>query len=702
MKKKTIKIIIGIILALVILIGIYFLFKGFGYFPSLAIGSVPTTGCGLVSQGQRGLEFTCTDKTCYVNGFYHCNSKTGEVPTVIFRTNSNSLEDYNTRTSIKWIAINGIISGSIFSKTSDLHVYCVTDSIGGSVGTIINPPAGKSWIYFTTLYGYNGKLIVKTRAGLNDVYRSYELCDTAGKLSSSDLSIAKSLNPNPSYTGKEVTSGSTNPYQCLKNYQWLRNGQTVESNTITYSGQTEGDMETGIKQLQLGDIFKFDLINYAIYGDTGTQCSKDVCSEDRLGIYKCVNSGNGCSYLSKVKTACPSGICAEKQDGTNVECTNNPYYLTLSSINKESITNNEEITYTYKVESSLPKADNIKLYLKTPTGTSELQGASSPNMPYFGTYTIPKSYTQTTGAYEISLVATYGTNIYTVGKKSFNVAIPIYLSTRFYSIKGGTGVLYTNEPAYVQIDSWDSVPESETKNRVDIKNANALAKLNNGSVNYESKECSFGSCTFKFNLEYPGLFSYDAIAESLMGFKANVQGQTEVKQPYVKPEFTNEESLACVLLSIPIKITFQTKNPQGELLESNNKITIEKPSGEKENIDVSCPSGDCSFSYTFQTEGGFKFIIGSSSQGYIPYPGIESGYAYAKIDCIPPECTKDSDCITPKSCVNNRCVEECNNWTCSPLFYYIIIGGGIGIIALIILLIVVLKRRKPEPGILNL
>jgi len=676
MKKKTrniILVIIGIVLT-IFLLNYFGLFGGQRLF---AIGDVPTTGCGLVEQGQRGLEFQCTDKTCYVNGLYHCNSQTGEVSTIIFRYSGS----YGTGTSFALSLFGGNLQSYEYSGQISSS-YC-----GASKSTYLFSKGGEIH------YG-SGVFVCYVDSRGSFVARTYT---PGGTANISPNSI------NPSY---EVTSGSTNPYQCSKTYQWIRNGATIESKVITYSGKIEGDMETGVKQLQMNDIFKFDKINYVVYGDTGTSCSKNVCSSDGTGVYKCIKQAGGCNYLSKTIELCSAGVCAENQDGTDVECTTQPYYLTLSKTKtgteyKDSFTKSESIVYEYKISSKLARADSLSFTLTTPTQTISLNGVTSPSMPFSSSVSIPNSNTQESGSYEITITAKYGSESYIVGKKTFNVAIPIYLSTRFYSIKGGSGVLYTNEPSYVQIDAWDSPPETEIKNRVPIKNEDSLARLNNGSVNYVSKDCSFGSCIFKYELNYPGIFSYEASAESLIGYKATVQGQTDIKQPYVKPEFTNEDKLECVPPNLPITITFQTKSPQGELLTSTNKITIEKPSG-KDYVDVDCQTGDCSFDYIFLVEGGHKFIINSQSSGYTSYPSVESMYAYVKSDCTPPECTKKEDCISPKTCVNYKCVDVCDSWTCQPYFYFIVILGGVGILVLIIVLVLVLKRKKPEGSLMNI
>jgi len=234
---------------------------------------------------------------------------------------------------------------------------------------------------------------------------------------------------------------------------------------------------------------------------------------------------------------------------------------------------------------------------------------------------------------------------------------------------------------------------------VDIKNQDSVARLNNLSVNYASKDCSFGSCTFKYNLATSGTFSFTAYADSLTDYRASVQGQTEVKDPYVKPDFTNMESLECVQPNIPITITFQTKNPQGELITSSNLIKVYKPIG-SESINLDCPTGECSFDYTFSIEGGHKVGLISSSPGYTSYPEVQSPYVYVKSDCTPPECTKKEDCISPKTCVNYKCTDVCNSWTCQPWFYFVLIIGGIGVVILIILLVLILRRKKPESTLL--
>lgn len=676
MKKSNRKILFGI----GIIIGI-FIIAYLGFNKPLAIGDVDTSGCGILQSGSIQSTFPCNGVSCDVNGKATCETINSGNKVVSFRTNIDSSSG-SAGLKYKWIALDTDKNGIMESYVSE-----------GAVSSTV--PSGSQFTRLMTFRGYD----IYKKLSSSELYATGGFTGSVKFLSTTGAEVSSQEKEPYKSNGQELYSGTSNSYSCSKQWKITRASGSVETGTVAYNSENKGEYATGVKTLYKGDKFDWGtqdngVINYNIKGDSGkAKCNApniNECTTDLKGIRAC----DSCGDVSSV-TPC-NGLCS-METGKAI-CSSTPFILSISKTKsndyKDSFTQDDNIVYEYKVSSSLTKADKIELYLNTPTSRISLSGAVSPTLPFSSSVNIPK---QTPGEYSIEVIVKYGTESYNLGKKTFSIATPIYLSSRFYSEKGGTGIIYTNEPSYVQIDSWDSKPESETRNRVDIKNQNCVGTINGQAIT-STKQCSFSTCTFKFDVNTEGQFTYDCSAESLMGYKTSIKGQTEVKTPYVKPEFTNMDKLECVQPNVPVNIKLQTKNPQGELIPSDDVITISKPVG-KEALTINCPSGDCNFDYTFKTEGGHTFEAVSSSPGYLSYPSVQSMFIYVKSDCTPLECTQASDCDYPKTCINNKCVTDN---PIDPTIYYIITFGGIGVVILIIVLIVLLKRKKPTGSLSGL
>jgi len=653
---------------------------------ALAIGDVPT-GCNVGGSGTTANEFICPS-VCDVNGWDECITQTGEIPIVIFRTNANSLEDYNTRSTLKWIAINGIVTGSKFTKTSELHLYCVTSISGGSKISEIILDNNQAPAFNTRLYAYNGNLYVSTWAG-REVLRMYELCDD--KIGSDIYKVATSLQSVPAYKTTERFGGSSNPFQCSKSWKIENNG-IKSSGTASYSSIATGKFETGTKRLSKNDTFIFNgKINYAII-DITNACAIDTCNDVKTGIIKCVKDSKGCPVKSTSINFCNVGEdCIETSSGAICQA---PFE---TSIELGGFNTKEDIVFDYSVRSDRVGSVQItfKLVKSGTTSAIQIQGPTSISLPT--TKTITFSNPGLTGEYQIVIEKSYNSISVTPEIYNFNIGNPLETNVKLPLGELTGSQIITNSPFYVDVGVSENgilIPDL-----VKVYATATLTKPDGSIVDLTEpipvKKNDY--LRYYFTLDQPGRFKLVAKAEKFGVFSNEESTSAEVINPKITIQFTNLAQIGNTKPGIKT-IKFETKDAFDEYFNPDSLIVKITPSGASTglgDIDVSnqittTNLGKHELVYNF-AEGSYRIYIKASKSGYPGFTEVTSNnFQIAETGTVK-ECGNSDDCPSGYICdESGQCIKKE-----PPITLYIIITASI-ILIIVFVFIIIRLSKKPK------
>ena len=653
MKTKT-KIIL--ILAMLIIGAIIFAYFRMSKGEEKGFKTIVDT-CNVIGSGTVQKLFKCPSK-CQVYGFKTC-SNIIEAKKVVFRTNAMSFADYSNIGT--WIAINCIPSGKECISTSDLKGYCSSSS---TISTLTNyfkiTPTGNR------IYVWNSILYIE-----GEQFRKYASCTTA------DLT----LNPKEPYisNNQELYSG-LNLYQCQT--PAYIDGNKVE--TAIYSSEKSGDYSTNVYNLNSSQEFSFDgSINYAIL-DSSLACVVDTCNEEKTGFYEC-NMIGGCPQKSNILTSCPSGeYCAQKSTGATCEI---PFSITSSFQDSEgktktAFTLDELIYFNLLINSNSQNSATITASLldsqDMKVSPEQIKTINFPNtIPWIIKFNAQNS----TGSYKLLLKIKF---IDKTVERFYEIRVsnPISISVRAFSEQGTT--LYSNQPSNIELRVFDDSGNPTTSN------TNLLAKLNGKILVTPQPEIkTLGTYQYSFNLAEDGLFNVEATAEKF-GYITRKNAEFIVQPVDIKIEFKNIEKLGSIDIGTKT-IEFTTKNPQGDLINTNNDVSVILPSGIVQKLtNIQGSSGQYSFVFNFDKEGGYKIKVRSTSIGFMakeqetPFINVVEGTPT-------PDCFENDDCGLGKECIDGKCKDkEPFNW----LLVIILIFGILSFATFTIILIIILRKRR--------
>lgn len=695
MKKQDRKVLFFII---VLAIALFFIFKE----DILPLATIP------IESGNSPSPYPCPSGdgiTCQVRGVITCDIPKGE-DRIVYRTNTLSLEDYNTRPG-KWISINGIISGTNFVTTSDLHVYCVTDSVVGNIGNEITPPTGKSWIYNPILRSYTGSsgvsyLIVKTKAGTNDVYRGYTNCDSDGRLSATELQEAKQLSPHSSYAGREVKSGNTVTYSCSGDFKTTDvNGNTLNTEKLSYSSDTiSGTKKTA--QYTINPNYKAYItggdssnIEYNVI-QTYSDCVTDQCvSSDTFR--RCINRRPS----TQLDSCNPGLMCALNVTGGAI-CVS-PINTTGKIL--QGFTAGQEIIFEYSVQSSSVSYINADFKLIDKRDRNSIINSQYKTLSAPSTNKISFPGQSFIGDYAIIVEKTISGTKTLDPEYSFTIGSPLTLTmTLPYSDLTANKILVGSQ-FYVDVKVTDNAVDV-----VELSTINAKATLTDSSnnvINYVVPQPVITNTVngqvarFYFNIDKVGRFSFEATANKFNVISNTEIRSVEIRQPSIDIKFTNTVFLQNSQPGL-LKVLFETKDPFGDYINTNPTVKIrpEQAGTGSADIDVTSQTkltdtskpGRYEFSYDFK-EGIYVIEIKTNVEGY----NIQTTKTSPSFDVNPSkieiECEDSTQCKIGQICVSNKCVSE------EPpgILPYII---GVGIIILIVMIIFIIKVFKKRESLM--
>lgn len=673
----------------------------------LAIGDVPT-GCNVGGGGTTANEFICPG-VCDVNGWNDCNSQTGDIPIVIYRTNANSLSDYGLKNGATWIAINGIISGKKFVQTSDLHIYCSGSSTkyGGGADTV-EPPTGKSFIYNPKIFISSGS---STGDNLNveygtvysqsdgkyvQAFRAYKICDSPGTLSEATIQVAKSLSVNPAFSGKELTSGSTNIFKCESVWKILTSAGSVQStDKASYSSATSGKYETGVKRLGKNEKFVFPgKINYAVV-DTSNACVRDTCTDDKLGIVKCIKDSNNCPIKDSKITNCITGeFCTQLDSSAICEA---PFEESIDI--KSGFSTSEAIDFTYTLKSTRVISAFITFTLRNTNNRQQaiqVVGPTSLSIPV-NSKSISFVNPGLIGTYEIVVDKNYD------GKSVQPIIYPVTIGnpleiTLKIPYSDLTGLkLIAGSQFYVDVGVSENgvlIPDLVT---VTPKATLTTPDGTEKTIIIPQAILKNDYLRYYFTVGEPGRFKFTAKANKFGVETIEKETNAEVRVPKIDITYTNINQLTNTKPGLKT-IKFETRDAFGDLFTTDYTVKI-VPSGAStgaQDIDATSlvrvvESGKYEFDYSFPS-GAYIIKVKASSPGYPGFSELPSASINIDATGSDKQCGSSTDCPAGQTCNSNG---QCVNTENPPWVLYAIVIGAI-IFAIVLLIIIVNLSRKKQ------
>ena len=475
----------------------------------------------------------------------------------------------------------------------------------------------------------------------------------------------------------------TPEYKCSTDWKILNsNGGIKESGIVIYSGLVSGNYQTGIKQLNAEETFMFlGKINYTTF-DISKSCVFDTCNDIKTGYYKCENV-NGILQKTSLVLCDTGNLCSDTPSGAS--CVS-PFSITSNLLDannklKTGYGTGESIYFSTNINSQSVTNALVKIILEDSNGNLIASKIFNLNFPNTSPINVNFAGINNSGDYQIHLKISYSDKIANE-IYSFRVANPVTMVIRAFSESTGT-TLYTNDQTTVELRVFDDAgnPTSADTNLIaSINGINLIVP--NPVIN------SLGIYDYNFRINEEGLLRVTATINKF-GFSISQNQEYTIKPSDIRITYTNIDLIQNVKPS-SYTITFETKNPQDELINTQNIVKVLISSGQTVTINnLQGDSGKYSFVYDFAIQGGYKITVNSQANGFTS-KSLESPFINIVPNGITLDCLKDSDCVSPRTCLNNKCVGTEN-----PTSYtLLIIIGSLILLVFIIILVVLLRRKK--------
>lgn len=521
-------------------------------------------------------------------------------------------------------------------------------------------------------------------------------------------SCGADLTPSPKYNcqNQELCKDFINKYSCGGEF---RIEQSSTDKTVIYkedlfysSNNIAGEDASIQKTVNPGNVIyvaggdRNIVISEVV--DTTQSCTKDKCSSDNTGVIKCINQREQPVEFCSANSLCIADSLGAKC-GTPVKVISSQF-VDASGNPTSGYKSGEQIKFRFTLSSSSSTVTsaivNVQLQnsqggTQQPTQTKTVSlssGTSSQTDVVFGGI-------QETGSYFVVLDINYGTNGKVVPAPRYELKIsnPITLTVVGYSESAGSTTMYSNEPAIVEIRvSQNGQPVTANLNLVTKQGGKVLQNPTPSVV--ENSLDGFEAYIFKYNLlpvTKDELLSVDVTGERNGYTTTLIHTDFQIKQASVQIEYTNIGKFVDIKPGV-YTIEFQTKTPQGELIDSENRVNV-IVSGKVQDITSLLKGSDgiYSFDYNFElaNQGYFFEVISSADE-------LGSQTLRTKgINVIPEgggllQCVSHDDCSYPQICQNSLCVSPPK-----PVNYllYIIIAASI---FLIIVIIKIARKKKSQ------
>lgn len=680
-----------IVLGVLALAGIFFFNSDFsGDSPFLSI----TNQCNLAGSGTTQNVFSCPSD-CDIILSSECNQATSE-PTVIFRTNANSKEDYNTRTlPTRWIAIRGLISGSNFIKTDSLQLYCVTSSAGASNS---RNQINIQTVHNTRLFAYNGNLFVET-GSTGSTLREYSLCNDLVDESLFNEATQSSLSIK--YANKEIVSGNSDAYSCEVPYFV----NDVEKGKVSYSSDSPGKAMSKLFTIGRNDVVRFSGdITYAII-DQNNACVQSTCNSLNTGYYGC-EVQNSCGVRGDFVECGTGTVCSETSQGavcsSPIDVISSEFQDVDGNV-RSGYSLEEEIYFSHQVNSESTNKANVITEFRDLNGNLLDTSIEQVNFPNPTSSVVHFDNPGRTGTYKVILRVEYD-NGKKIVPKEFEIRVADQITLEIIgSSEGSVKTIYTNAPGIVELRTFDESGKStsaETKViSVKLKEGNKETILTPFDTNFKS-----GEYQYFYNIpsiQFDSLLLVEAEASKL-GFTVKKTEDFIVKPANILIELPNVKNLVDLSPGIIKTVEIQTKNPQQELMDVDSiKVTATLPSGNKEPVNniEKVGIGKYKFDYQFDlpsgiAQGAYFFEVETNKQGFISQPKTSQAISVAPDGGSGLECTNNNQCGVSQICSNNQCVADTGGG--NVLFYVFVSILSVGGIFMVFIIYRLIKSKKSQ------
>ncbi len=571
--------------------------------------SIIPSQCTVSTGGTTTGSFSCpSDSSCIATVKLDCNTQIS-APKVIFRTNGN------------WIAWDYDSDGDLdcYSINSNPSPTCNIPFTNKILLPQLSPIARGKFLYGSSSTVFTKKTEVETNYCAGIRYLSGTGCNTAVSPQGSEY--------------YEITSGSANSYQCSQSVTGSK------TKLISYSGSVPGftkesfALSSGQKINWVGDI------EYTISKAKTSECTKNVKVTSNT-YYLCITDSNGCGIIDRTQTqSCGTllfnentGLCETPtsciasngqiiQKG-NTLCTSESVLekcITPPTITKETASSGKvcrdgKIVDAYTVSTSLSSlvlstSDKLKVEFVSDLTSKDITATIYQSSTVIQTKTQQTSSGKTTFTFD-----TLSVGYYTV-KISFSDTHGDYEKTYDFQVTESLTVVldaksltqFNNLPIEVMLKSYKS------GNFKDLSDKQIEATFNGIAVSPETIEHpSLGLLVYYYNLKNKG--------DGNLRVRARGQDETGLWTDWTE-YFQIEVKKASILIStefINDKCTgtlenkFFTKDSQGNYINTNNIVKIDKPLGGSDTVSTTGTNGKYSFSYNF-LEGGLYIVRITSS-----------------------------------------------------------------------------------------
>ncbi len=657
-----------IVVSVALMFGAAFYFDIFGGFQSTALPI--DQQCYVVSSGTTTNSFLCQGTKCDTKIYDTCSVPNSQDPIVIGRTSSS----VNSQGRRYWYAIYSEVSKSLQS-------YCYATVV---TGTLTNPklvdlPYGEKGIIAGGPFNpcrLGGECLFVPSA---DRYVEYIPSNSCG----ADLSPLTKYN----CQNQEVCSGSISKYTCTKDIYL----DDVKYRTINYSEIIAGQYSSDVIRLLTNQKISASggSIDWAVIDDS-VACSASQCNPQKTGYFAC-STGTACPKKSSTLTPCASGeFCTQGGSGAKCEI---PFAITSSFIDAEGqqVTGygpGEPIKVELVISTAVSSATlEVRLQDKSRNSLSDVQTKpiSSGSANKF-TLTFPGQ--TETKEYDIRLLFKFGTD-------QVERLIPIRVSNSIsvvvkgFSERTGT-TLFTNEPVTLEIRVFD------LNGNPTSADTQMVAKLNSLPVDMGARtQVDIGVYTYEVTLQDEGKLSGEGVATKF-GYTAREPFDFTVIPASIRLDFTNIGNYKTgIAPGRTYTILFETKDPQGNLIDTTTQIDVCKPGqavGQCSKVTPTGDNGKYSFQLTPDVEGGWTIKATASAPGFVPRETPAQLINVVKGAGTGFECVSDDQCTYPQVCKSNVCANPTEGPGTGFLTIFLISAGIV--ILIIVILAVVLKRRS--------
>jgi hypothetical protein len=600
--------------------------------------SIIPSQCTISTGGTTTGSFPCpSDSSCIATVKLDCTKSSIE-PKVIFRTNAlvyngriySSTTDLRNTYSNKWLAVDtsnsGVLTGFVYSgygsSTPSRCTYAGTIAITKLDGTKLVTKDGLD----VALYSKSGTTYLYLCQGSKYVSFVPDL---------TSISIEKSATETEPYSlnNQEIVDGTANIYQCSQSVTGSK------TKLINYSGPVPGFTKESFALTSGQSINWVGDIEYTIGKTKTSECTKNVKVSSNT-YYLCITDSNGCGIVDKTQIqSCGTllfnentGLCETPtrciasngqiiQKG-NTLCTSDlvlekcvtPPTITKETASSGKVCRDGKIVNAYTVSTSLSSlvlstSDKLKVEFVSDLTSKDVTAT------IYKSSTVIQTKTQQTSSGKTSFTFdTLSVGYYTV-KISFSDTHGDYEKTYDFQVTESLTVVldaksltqFNNLPIEVMLKSYKS------GNFKDLSDKQIEATFNGIAVSPETIEHpSLGLLVYYYNLKNKG--------DGNLRVRARGQDETGLWTDWTE-YFQIEVKKASILIStefINDKCTgtlenkFFTKDSQGNYINTNNIVKIDKPLGGSDTVSTTGTNGKYSFSYNF-IEGGLYIVRITSS-----------------------------------------------------------------------------------------